>query len=56
MQAALSAARYGHEVILCEKRDKLGGNILCEMNVPFKKHLKEYIELQQRKIAESRCR
>jgi hypothetical protein len=26
------------------------------MNVPFKKHLKEYIELQQRKIAESRCR
>jgi 2,4-dienoyl-CoA reductase-like NADH-dependent reductase (Old Yellow Enzyme family)/thioredoxin reductase len=51
MQAALTAAKYGHEVILCEKSDRLGGNILCEENVPFKKHLKEYIELQARRIS-----
>ena len=36
MQAALSAVRRGHEVILCEKTDRLGGRILCERGVPFK--------------------
>ena len=53
MQAALAAAQYGHEVILCEKSDRLGGNILCEENVPFKKHLKEYLERQARLIDRS---
>jgi pyruvate/2-oxoglutarate dehydrogenase complex dihydrolipoamide dehydrogenase (E3) component len=51
MQAALTAAKYGHEVILCEKGPRLGGNVLCEENVPFKKHLMEYIQLQARLIA-----
>jgi len=51
MQAALTAAENGHEVILCEKGTELGGNILCERNVPFKKNLHEYIELQKRKVA-----
>ena len=51
MKAALNAAQYGHEVILCEKGGRLGGNIRCEENVPFKKHLKEYLELQARLIA-----
>ena len=51
MQAALTAAKNGHEVILCEKEPRLGGNILCEENVPFKKHMKEYIELQERLIS-----
>ena len=47
MEAALVAAQRGHEVILCEKSDKLGGVLLCEDKVPFKRHLKEYIERQQ---------
>jgi len=51
MQAALSAASYGHEVILCEKGPRLGGNIRCEEKVPFKKHLTEYIERQERMIS-----
>ena len=50
MQAALTAAKNGHKVILCEKGPRLGGNILCEEAVPFKRHLKEYIELQERLI------
>jgi NADPH-dependent 2,4-dienoyl-CoA reductase/sulfur reductase-like enzyme len=51
MQAALTAAKCGHEVILCEKSPRLGGNILCEEHVPFKKHLKEYIQLQERLLS-----
>ncbi|NLO47212.1 MAG: FAD-dependent oxidoreductase [Clostridiales bacterium] len=50
MQAALSAAKYGHEVVLCEKDGRLGGKMCCEENVPFKVHLKDYIEMQTRKI------
>ncbi len=53
MQAALTAARYGHEVILCEKSGRLGGKIRCEENVPFKTHLREYIETQERNIQRS---
>jgi 2,4-dienoyl-CoA reductase-like NADH-dependent reductase (Old Yellow Enzyme family)/thioredoxin reductase len=51
MQAAITCARQGHKVILCEKNDELGGVLLCERNVPFKKHLAEYIELQKRLIS-----
>jgi len=46
MEAALTAARRGHSVVLCEKGPKLGGVLLCEDAVPFKKHLKEYLERQ----------
>ncbi len=46
MQAALTAARQGHEVILCEKSGRLGGILLCEEKVPFKKHLREYLSRQ----------
>ena len=49
MQAALTADSYGHEVILCEKSGELGGRILCETDVPFKKRLHDYI-LQQREL------
>ncbi|MDR0838720.1 MAG: NAD(P)/FAD-dependent oxidoreductase [Oscillospiraceae bacterium] len=47
MQAAISCAKFGHEVVLCEKSARLGGVILCEEGVPFKKHLAEYIETQR---------
>jgi len=38
MKAALSAAERGHSVILCEASDKLGGMVLSEKNVDFKKN------------------
>jgi pyruvate/2-oxoglutarate dehydrogenase complex dihydrolipoamide dehydrogenase (E3) component len=50
MEAALIASQNGHEVILCEKTDHLGGGISCEGKVPFKKHVEEYIALQEREI------
>ena len=51
MQAAATAARRGHEVILCEKTDKLGGVLNCEHKVPFKKPLAEYIERQAQTVS-----
>ncbi|MDR0310625.1 MAG: NAD(P)/FAD-dependent oxidoreductase [Acidobacteriota bacterium] len=53
MQAALTASGYGHDVILCEKSGELGGRILCERDVPFKKRLHEYILQQRALIAKS---
>ena len=53
MKAALTAEHYGHDVILCEKSGELGGRILCERDVPFKKLLHEYILLQGTLIAKS---
>ncbi|MGI5901380.1 MAG: FAD-dependent oxidoreductase [Desulfitobacteriia bacterium] len=50
MQAALSSAERGHEVILCEKNSRLGGVLLCEEKVPFKEKLGKYIDLQIRLI------
>ena len=46
MQAALTAADRGHKVILCEKTSRLGGVLLCEEKVPFKKHLADYLNRQ----------
>jgi len=46
MQAALTAAARGHEVVLCEKSDKLGGVLKCEQDVSFKRNLGIYIERQ----------
>jgi len=48
MEAALTAARCGHSVTLCEKKDILGGAIRCEKNVPFKKKLDDYLENQSK--------
>jgi thioredoxin reductase len=50
MEAAITAAANGHEVILCEKNDELGGNIRCEKNVPFKQKLDEYLAGQEYKV------
>ncbi|SDD54938.1 NADH oxidase [Sporomusa acidovorans DSM 3132] len=51
MQAALTAAKRGHKVILCEKTDKLGGALLCEEKVPFKSNLAIYLKHQVAKVA-----
>ena len=53
MEAALTCAKRGHHVILCEKTGRLGGALRCEEKVPFKVHLSEYLDQQERKIAES---
>jgi thioredoxin reductase len=50
MQAAETAAKNGHDVVLCEKSGELGGNILCERDVPFKERLHHYIEQQKAKL------
>ena len=46
MEAALTAARLGHRVILCEKTGVLGGSIRCEEQVPFKQRLGVYLRRQ----------
>ena len=53
MEAAIECAAAGHEVILCEKTDKLGGTLLCEKKVPFKDKLGRYIKRQIRLVERS---
>ena len=53
MDAALTAARNGHHVTLCEKTGALGGAIRCEEAVPFKKNLAAYIRQQERLLREA---
>lgn len=53
MEAAIQCAHLGHEVILCEKTDNLGGVLRCEGKVPFKRHLEEYLDYQARQIAKA---
>ncbi len=50
MQAALTAAERGHRVVLLEKRDRLGGVLLCEERVPFKRLLGQYLAYQVRQV------
>ncbi|MBS6221541.1 FAD-dependent oxidoreductase [[Clostridium] symbiosum] len=42
MEAALTAARRGHQVILCEKSDRLGANLYYADGIPFKSDLVAY--------------
>ena len=53
MQAALEAAKRGHEVVLVEKGDKLGGVLLCEDDVPFKAKQTRYLFQQARRCMEN---
>lgn len=53
LEAALTAKNRGHEVILIEKEDRLGGKLLCEEHVPFKKDLYDYAILQAKRVVES---
>lgn len=50
MQAALTASSRGHEVILCEKSDRLGGVLLSEEKVEFKRRMMEYLDYQANKV------
>ena len=51
MEAGLIASQRGHDVILCEKSDRLGGALRCEEKVPFKKLLLGYLDYQARMIS-----
>ncbi len=53
MEAAITAAKQGHKVTLAEKSDRLGGILLCETEVPFKKRVGEYIERQKYMIGKA---
>lgn len=44
LYAAYIAARRGHEVILCEKEAELGGILVSEQALPFKKEMYELSE------------
>ena len=50
MQAALTCAQRGHEVILYEKGSRLGGVLRCEENVPFKRNLARYLDVQEQAV------
>jgi len=39
LKAAVTAALRGHEVILCEKSDKVGGILKCEQAIDFKQEM-----------------
>lgn len=42
MQAAITAAERGHEVILCEKSDKLGGMLISADEIDFKRNMTSF--------------
>ena len=51
MQAAITAAERGHNVMLCERSDSLGGALKYAAGVAFKKDLDEFMRYLIRKIA-----
>ena len=51
MQAAITAADRGHEVILCEKGPSLGGAIRYAEHVSFKQDLKTFRDVLARRVA-----
>ena len=54
MEAALIAAQRGHEVILCEKEDRLGGLLNLVEKEPFKKRIGDYKEWLIRMVSRSK--
>ena len=47
MQCAITAAERGHNVILCEKEQSLGGALNGERGIAFKEDLYKYIAVKQ---------
>ena len=50
MVAALTAADRGHSVTLYEKNSELGGQLVSERHIPFKKDLFNYVEVLERRL------
>ncbi len=53
IQAALTSAERGHEVILCEKTDRLGGVLNYTEHVSFKDDIVNYLNWARRMVAKS---
>lgn len=53
MQAAITAAGRGHEVVLCEKTGELGGLIRYSRYVAFKRDMFEYLNYMIKKTCSS---
>ena len=51
MQAAITAANRGHEVILAEKSDKLGGNLHPAGATYFKEDIRKLIEVMEKRVS-----
>ncbi|MDW2796369.1 FAD-dependent oxidoreductase [Clostridium boliviensis] len=56
MQAAVTAAKRGHEVILAEKADQLGGNLHAAGAAYFKKDIHDYLQVLKRRVERSGVR
>jgi 2,4-dienoyl-CoA reductase-like NADH-dependent reductase (Old Yellow Enzyme family)/thioredoxin reductase len=54
MQAAVTASQRGHEVILYEKEERLGGNLFYASASKLKSDVLEYYEYAKRRTAKSR--
>ncbi|WP_027623981.1 FAD-dependent oxidoreductase [Clostridium lundense] len=52
MQAAITASDRGHEVILCEKSNSLGGTIKVIENISFKSDLKKFKDVLIKRVNE----
>lgn len=50
MQAALAACERGHEVVLCEASDRLGGALSFADGADFKRSMRAYRESQAEKV------
>lgn len=48
IQAALTASERGHEVVLYEKSDRLGGNVVLGAALPIKEDMKRYLAWLER--------
>ena len=53
MEAAITAARRGHDVTLVEKADKLGGNLHPAGAAFFKEDIRRFNKVLQKRLAES---
>ncbi len=50
MEAALVAAQRGHDVTLCEAGSALGGQLLCEEHVPFKREMFDFCRVKGNQV------
>lgn len=52
MEAAITAAKCGHCVSLYEKGSRLGGQLLLEEHIPFKKNMFGFVNVLERRLKE----
>lgn len=50
MEAAITAAQRGHSVTLYEKNNRLGGQLLAEEHIPFKKDMFHFVKVLEGRL------